>query len=73
MANEISLCLFRVLQEALQNVVKHSGVRRFTLELRGNLGEIQLSVVISELGLTRKTPSTVVASDSSVCRRECNW
>jgi PAS domain S-box-containing protein len=30
---EISLCLFRVLQEALQNAVKHSGVRHFDVEL----------------------------------------
>jgi signal transduction histidine kinase len=41
---EIALCLFRVLQEALQNAVKHSGVRDFKVELRGTPGEIQLSV-----------------------------
>jgi PAS domain S-box-containing protein len=46
---EISLCLFRVLQEALQNAVKHSGVRHFKVELRGNSREIQLS--INDLGL----------------------
>ena len=32
---EIALCLFRVLQEALQNAVKHSGVQDFKVELRG--------------------------------------
>src|SRR5258708_6983314 len=32
---EISLCLFRVMQEALHNAVKHSGVQRFEVELRG--------------------------------------
>jgi signal transduction histidine kinase len=41
---EISLCLFRVLQEALQNGVKHSGVRRFDVELRDTSGSIDLSV-----------------------------
>lgn len=41
---EISLCLFRVLQEALQNAVKHSGVRRFRVALRGTAHEIQLTV-----------------------------
>ncbi len=46
---EISLCLFRVLQETLQNAVKHSGVRHFTVELRGTEGEIQLTV--SDLGM----------------------
>ena len=46
---EISLCLFRVLQETLQNAVKHSGVRHFKVELRGTEGEIQLTV--SDLGV----------------------
>src|SRR6185369_16802767 len=46
---EISLCLFRVLQETLQNAVKHSGVRDFKVELRGTDGEIQLTV--SDLGV----------------------
>jgi signal transduction histidine kinase len=30
---EVSLCLFRVLQEALQNAAKHSGVTNFEIEL----------------------------------------
>jgi PAS domain S-box-containing protein len=46
---EISLCLFRVLQEALQNAVKHSGVRDFSVELQGTSGEIQLTV--NDLGI----------------------
>jgi PAS domain S-box-containing protein len=41
---EVSLCLFRVLQEALQNAVKYSGVRHFTAELRGNPDEVRLTV-----------------------------
>jgi PAS domain S-box-containing protein len=41
---DISLCLFRVLQEALQNAVKHSGARSFTVELRGTSKEIEMSV-----------------------------
>jgi PAS domain S-box-containing protein len=46
---EISLCLFRVLQETLQNAVKHSGVRHFKVQLCGTEGEIQLTV--SDLGV----------------------
>jgi signal transduction histidine kinase/integral membrane sensor domain MASE1 len=42
--HEISLCLFRVLQEALQNAVKYSGVRHFNVELRDASGAIDLSV-----------------------------
>lgn len=41
---EIALCLFRVLQEALQNAAKHSGERFFTVELQGSSGEIELTV-----------------------------
>ena len=45
---ELSLSLFRVLQEALRNAAKHSGVRRFEVRLWGSAGEIQLT--ISDLG-----------------------
>jgi signal transduction histidine kinase len=41
---EISLCLFRVLQEALQNALKHSGVRHFEVELRYVPDAIDLTV-----------------------------
>jgi PAS domain S-box-containing protein len=44
MPQEISLCLFRVIQEALQNGVKHSRSRHFEVRLNGGLNEIQLSV-----------------------------
>ena len=47
--NEVSLCLFRVLQEALQNAVKHSGVRRFTVDLHGTAESIELTV--SDVGM----------------------
>ena len=45
---ELSLSLFRVLQEALRNAAKHSGVKRFEVRLWGSTGEIQLT--ISDLG-----------------------
>jgi PAS domain S-box-containing protein len=51
---EISLCLFRILQEALQNAVKHSGVRHFRVELSGNAGEIQLTVSDRGVGFDRR-------------------
>jgi PAS domain S-box-containing protein len=44
LSKEVSLCLFRVLQEALQNAVKHSGVRSFTVDLRGTEESIDLTV-----------------------------
>jgi len=45
---ELGVSLFRVLQEALQNVVKHSGAKRVDVDLRKSPGEIHL--VISDLG-----------------------
>jgi signal transduction histidine kinase len=47
---EVSLCLFRVTQEGLQNAVKHSGVRFFEVKLHGSLTEIHLTVRDSEVG-----------------------
>jgi len=47
---EISVCLFRVLQEALQNAMKHSGSERFEVALRSGSNEIQLSVRDSGCG-----------------------
>lgn len=47
-APQVGLCLFRVLQEALHNAVKHSGVKRIEVQLREDSGEIHL--VISDLG-----------------------
>jgi signal transduction histidine kinase len=47
---EVSLALFRVLQEALRNASKHSGVRHFEVELWGRRGEIYLTVSDSGAG-----------------------
>jgi signal transduction histidine kinase len=41
---DISLCLFRILQEAAHNVVKHSGARSFDVELRGVANHVYLFV-----------------------------
>ena len=41
---DTSLCLFRVLQEALQNAAKHSGVKQIAVQLTVNSGEIHLIV-----------------------------
>lgn len=47
---EISLCLFRVLQEALQNAVKHSAEHNFAVEMRGSNEGISLKVTDSGIG-----------------------
>jgi PAS domain S-box-containing protein len=47
---DISLCFYRVLQEALHNSAKHSGVRHFEVRLWGTSGEIHLTVRDSGAG-----------------------
>jgi len=51
---DISLCLFRVLQEALHNSAKHSGVRHFEVRLWGTSDEIHLTVKDSGMGFDRQ-------------------
>ncbi|HZZ15590.1 MAG TPA: MASE1 domain-containing protein [Candidatus Sulfotelmatobacter sp.] len=47
---EVSLCLFRVLQEALQNAIKHSADQNFTVEVCGTKKGISLIVSDSGIG-----------------------
>jgi signal transduction histidine kinase len=41
---DVSLCLYRVIQESLQNIIKHSGAYNATVELYGSPHEIRLRV-----------------------------
>jgi len=50
LSQEISLCLYRVLQEALQNAIKYSGSKRLEVSLTGILDEIRLTVRDSGIG-----------------------
>jgi len=47
---EISICLFRVLQEAVHNAAKHSGAKRIEVQLVANSGEVHLNVSDSGKG-----------------------
>jgi PAS domain S-box-containing protein len=42
--SEISLCIFRIIQESLQNVVKHSGAKQAYVGLVGHSDEIRLEI-----------------------------
>jgi PAS domain S-box-containing protein len=51
---EIKLCLYRVAQESLQNVVKHSQARSAKLELTGNERGLTLIVEDDGIGFERR-------------------
>ena len=58
LSKEVSLCLFRVLQEGLQNAVKHSGVRSFTVDLQGTEESIELTVADTGSGFEEQEAFT---------------
>lgn len=49
---EVTLCLFRIVQEALRNVVKHSGAKEARVELFGHGDQIDLCISDSGAGFT---------------------
>ena len=51
---EVSLCLFRVVQEALQNAMKHSGAKHVSVHLHGDIDAIELTVVDDGVGFDVK-------------------
>ena len=57
---EISLCLFRVMQAALSNALKHSGVRSFSVQLHGTTYGIHLTVRDDGVGFD---PDNALRSD----------
>jgi signal transduction histidine kinase len=52
---DISLCLFRVLQEGLRNAITYSGAQHFKVELRGTPGAILLVIRDSGAGFDPET------------------
>lgn len=46
----VSLCIYRVLQESLNNIVRHSGARKAQVELTGHADAIRMSVSDSGVG-----------------------
>jgi PAS domain S-box-containing protein len=56
-SKEVTLCLFRIVQEALRNVVKHSGSREAEVELSGHNDHIDLCVSDTGAGFDPKNPN----------------
>lgn len=47
---DVTLCLYRILQETLRNVLKHSGAKKATVKLRGSPFGIELSISDTGVG-----------------------
>ena len=58
LSQEISLCLYRIVQECLHNVIKHSGAREAKVEIRGTANEIRLRVSDTGIGFDFESPGT---------------
>ncbi len=54
---DVSLCLFRVTQEALHNALKHSEARHFTVSLRGTPEQVRLEVKDQGVGFDAEAAS----------------
>jgi PAS domain S-box-containing protein len=57
LSSDVSLCLFRVLQEALHNAVKYSGVNEFEVAVQATSHEIRLRVHDSGAGFDARLAS----------------
>jgi len=56
LARDISLCIYRTVQECLNNVVKHSDAQSARIQLIGTDGELTLSVSDSGVGFDIESP-----------------
>lgn len=56
---EVALCLYRVVQEALQNVVKHSGAKQATIEIMVAGDEIHMCIADDGKGFDLSSKTTV--------------
>ena len=54
---ELALCLFRIVQEALNNVDKHSGAREAKVTLTGTSGTLQVTIADSGRGFDEAAAS----------------
>jgi PAS domain S-box-containing protein len=53
LAADVSLCLFRVMQETLHNIAKHSRAAKIEIELDGNSDYLHLSISDDGVGFAR--------------------
>jgi signal transduction histidine kinase len=69
--SDISHCLFRIAQEALQNIVKHGHASLATMELKVCSGHALLRIVDDGIGMTPEQQQTGGMGLASMCERVC--
>jgi signal transduction histidine kinase len=69
--NQISLCLYRVTQEALHNVARHSHAHKATVELRRHGGWISLRVRDDGIGVHGNCQASSGLGLASMRERVC--
>src|SRR3984957_16143735 len=53
LAPDVSLCLFRILQEALHNIAKHSHATKINIELDGTSDSLRLTISDNGVGFVQ--------------------
>jgi signal transduction histidine kinase len=56
--HDVILCLFRITQEALQNIVKHSGAHHVSIDLIGTDTDLVLTIIDDGMGFDGETVSS---------------
>jgi len=56
-SHDVSLCLFRIVQEALQNATKHSQVRHFEVTLSSSGDQVHLTISDRGIGFDADQPA----------------
>jgi len=58
LSEDLTLCLFRIVQEALQNAVKHGAAHNVSVELAGKQAVVSLFIVDDGIGFDVDAAST---------------
>ncbi len=55
---DVALCLYRIVQEALRNVIKHSGAKSARVEIKGSPDELTLRISDDGMGFDPESART---------------
>jgi two-component system sensor histidine kinase UhpB len=70
---DVALCLYRIVQESLRNVVKHSGAKQAMVRIAVVDGDLQLQIADQGCGFDILSPSAVVGLGLVTMRERVNF